>query len=132
MACALLTLIKTGVLKPGKGVLTRDYLGTHYTADLLSDGKILWRDQNAKDNICNTPSAFSTTVLRFVRVADKKLKSTSNRTNRQYACNYVCVYRYKQRHALLSGSSLSLQTHPCTVSPVYTTTLYIKKHATSS
>ena len=66
MAKSLATLVKSGVLQAGKDVMTRDYLGTRYTADLLSDGKILWKDQDAKENIFNTPSAFSTMVMRFV------------------------------------------------------------------
>ena len=63
----LAALIKSGVLQPGKGVMSRDYLGTQFTADLLSDGKIVWTDQNAKENVCNTPTAFTRMVMRFVR-----------------------------------------------------------------
>ncbi|XP_050419310.1 MPN domain-containing protein [Patella vulgata] len=59
-------LMSDGMIKPGKRVLSIDYLGRQFVADLLDNGKI-----KTHDNLYNTPSAWATHCKRIVN-PDKK------------------------------------------------------------
>ncbi|ESP00761.1 hypothetical protein LOTGIDRAFT_140609 [Lottia gigantea] len=62
----LLMLMSDGMIQPGKRVLSIDYLGRQFSADLLETGKI-----KTHDNIFNTPSAWARHCKRIVK-PDKK------------------------------------------------------------
>jgi len=57
------TLMDDGVIQPGKGVLSIDYLGQRFEADLLENGKIRW---DGSEEIFGTPSAWAHHCKRLV------------------------------------------------------------------
>ncbi|XP_005098419.2 MPN domain-containing protein [Aplysia californica] len=57
------TLMEDGVIHPGKGVLSIDYLGQRFEADLLESGKIKW--QGSEEEF-GTPSAWALHCKRLV------------------------------------------------------------------
>ncbi|XP_059175275.1 MPN domain-containing protein-like isoform X2 [Physella acuta] len=60
----LTTLMDDGIIKPGEGVLSIDYLGQRFEADLLENGKIKW-PQGSQEEF-NTPSAWALHCKRLV------------------------------------------------------------------
>ncbi|CAD7695752.1 unnamed protein product [Ostreobium quekettii] len=59
-------LIDEGLLQPGPAVLNLEYRGLQETGDLLTDGRIQW-----KDRVFDSPSAFSIFVKRMVNPSRK-------------------------------------------------------------
>ncbi|XP_064101453.1 MPN domain-containing protein CG4751-like isoform X2 [Macrobrachium nipponense] len=64
----LKTLLKEGVLQPGEGTMTINYLGNKFKGDLLSDGRIRSQETN---KIFGTPSAWAIYCKKIVN-PDKK------------------------------------------------------------
>ncbi|CAL1535375.1 unnamed protein product [Lymnaea stagnalis] len=60
----LTTLMDDGIIKAGEGVLSIDYLGQRFEADLLENGKIKW-PQGSQEEF-NTPSAWALHCKRLV------------------------------------------------------------------
>ncbi|KAH9489602.1 hypothetical protein Btru_036500 [Bulinus truncatus] len=60
----LTTLMDDGIIQPGEGVLSIDYLGQRFEADLLANGKIKW-PQGSQEEF-NTPSAWALHCKRLV------------------------------------------------------------------
>nr|XP_002122392.1 MPN domain-containing protein-like [Ciona intestinalis] len=62
----LQTLVQEGVLEPGNGVLSIDYLSHKYLGDLLPNGKILW------DNVqFPSPSTWATHIKKKINPSKK-------------------------------------------------------------
>ncbi|XP_072032811.1 MPN domain-containing protein-like [Amphiura filiformis] len=66
----LSTLMNDGIVEAGENVLTVDYLGRNFTADLCKDGKICWTHKNTKE-IFNSPSAWAIHIKKLVNPAKK-------------------------------------------------------------
>ncbi|XP_045616911.1 MPN domain-containing protein isoform X2 [Procambarus clarkii] len=64
----LKTLVKEGVLQPGEGLMTINYLGNKFKGDLLPDGRIRSQETN---KIFGTPSAWAIYCKKIVN-PDKK------------------------------------------------------------
>ncbi|XP_055869886.1 MPN domain-containing protein-like [Biomphalaria glabrata] len=60
----LTTLMDDGIIQAGEGVLSIDYLGQRFEADLLANGKIKW-PQGSQEEF-NTPSAWALHCKRLV------------------------------------------------------------------
>ncbi|KAM5191557.1 LOW QUALITY PROTEIN: MPN domain-containing protein [Mantella aurantiaca] len=63
----LRVLLKDGLIEPGQGFLSINYLGRKFFGDLLVDGKIIWQDSG---QVFNSPSA-ATHCKRLVNPAKK-------------------------------------------------------------
>ncbi|KAK3736499.1 hypothetical protein QZH41_000872 [Actinostola sp. cb2023] len=61
-------LIEDGVMEPGEKLLSIDYLGQKFQADLLPDGKIKWPEANKQ---FNSPSAWAIYCKRLVNPSKK-------------------------------------------------------------
>ncbi|XP_071791843.1 MPN domain-containing protein-like [Asterias amurensis] len=59
-------LMADGIVESGDGLLTIDYLGKKFTADLMENGKIRWSDQEF-----NSPSAWAIHIKKLVNPAKK-------------------------------------------------------------
>ncbi|XP_075060901.1 MPN domain-containing protein isoform X2 [Mixophyes fleayi] len=64
----LRVLLKDGLIEPGQGVLSIDYLGRKFLGDLIADGKIIWQESG---QAFNSPSAWATHCKRLVNPAKK-------------------------------------------------------------
>lgn len=61
-------LMKDGVIEPGGGCLSLEYLGKKFSADLLPNGKIRWQENN---EIFNSPSAWASHCKKLVNPSKK-------------------------------------------------------------
>ncbi|KAK2186861.1 hypothetical protein NP493_186g02012 [Ridgeia piscesae] len=77
----LAMLMNEGIIEPGDGVMSIEYLGQRFTADLLSDGRIKWLERN---KMFNSPSAWAIHCKKMVNPLKKS------------GCGWASV-RYKGR-----------------------------------
>ncbi|XP_071823283.1 MPN domain-containing protein-like [Apostichopus japonicus] len=56
-------LMEDGIVEAGEGVLSIDYLGQKFNADLLDDGRIRWTEENM---IFNSPSSWAIHIKKLV------------------------------------------------------------------
>lgn len=77
----LAMLMNEGIIESGDGVMSIEYLGQRFTADLLSDGRIKWLERN---KMFNSPSAWAIHCKKMVNPLKKS------------GCGWASV-RYKGR-----------------------------------
>ncbi|EDO44817.1 predicted protein, partial [Nematostella vectensis] len=64
----LAMLMEDGIMQPGEKLLSIDYLGQKFQADLLPDGKIKWPEAN---KVFNSPSAWAIYCKKLVNPSKK-------------------------------------------------------------
>uniref|UniRef100_T1J5K2 MPN domain-containing protein n=1 Tax=Strigamia maritima TaxID=126957 RepID=T1J5K2_STRMM len=90
-------LLLDGVLQPGEGALTIDYLGKKFVGDLLSNGKIRWQDTR---QLFNSPSAWA---IYCKKVINPEKKSGCGWASVKYDGRKLDYYKslwYKKHRAL--------------------------------
>ncbi|XP_015792822.1 MPN domain-containing protein [Tetranychus urticae] len=104
--CSLKTLIDDQILDPGNNVLTMDYFGAKFDADLLPNGNIRW---SQSEQIFSTPSAWFNHCKKLVNPESTNSKPGSAWSSIRYRRKRLDSYKlrwYRKQKKIVTSANI--------------------------